>query len=48
MCPNARQDEAPAGTTPPRPGYRDAIVTAFYRTGRARAAATRRRAGRRG
>ena len=33
MHPIARQDEAPAGTTPPRPGnIRDAIVTAAYRT----------------
>ncbi|WP_347279724.1 hypothetical protein [Plasticicumulans sp.] len=31
--PTTRQDEAPAGTTPPRPGnIRDAIVTAAYRT----------------
>ena len=32
MHPTTRQDEAPAGTTPPRPGYRDALTAAAYRT----------------
>lgn len=29
--PTARHDEAPAGTTLPRPGYRDALTVAAYR-----------------